>query len=210
MAQEKENDILVFRIITVGDHTVGKTSIIRRLVYNSFNENTLSTIGMNTALYEVTLKNNKKIRLIIVDTAGQEKYKSLGKKYFTNADGILFVFAHNNVESFENIEGWIQVFEDNKSSSLDIPKYLVGNKNDLELNVDANLIDEFLKKNKNFKYKSTSAKNEEDNQIKELFQELGETLYEENKDNANKKVKNIKLRKGSEIKKPCFLAKCVL
>ena len=210
MAQEKENDILVFRIITVGDHTVGKTSIIRRLVYNSFNENTLSTTGMNTAHYEVTLKNNKKIRLIIVDTAGQEKYKSLGKKYFTNADGILFVFAHNNVESFENIEGWIQVFEDNKSSSLDIPKYLVGNKNDLELNVDANLIDEFLKKNKNFKYKSTSAKNEEDNQIKELFQELGETLYEENKDNANKKVKNIKLRKGSEIKKPCFLAKCVL
>ena len=79
MAQEKENDGLVFRIITVGEHTVGKTSIIRRLVYNSFNENTLSTIGMNTAHYIITLKNNKKIRLIIVDTAGQEKYKSLGK-----------------------------------------------------------------------------------------------------------------------------------
>ena len=207
---ENDNNILVFRIITVGDHTVGKTSIIRRLVYNSFLENTLSTIGMNTAQYTITLKNNNKIRLIIVDTAGQEKYKSLGKKYFANADGILFVFAHNNLESFENIGSWIEVFENNKTNIMNIPKYLVGNKNDLESNVDEMLIEDFLNKNKDFKYKSTSAKSEEDNQIKELFQELGESLYEENKNNTNKKVKNIELRKGDVSKKKCVLEKCIL
>ena len=210
MDKKNENNILNFKIITVGDGSVGKTSIIRRLVYNNFLENTLNTVGMNMAHYKVTLQNNKIINLTIVDTAGQERYKSLGKKYFSNADGILFVFAHDNLESFENIKDWMKIFEESSSSRIDIPKFLVGNKNDLESEVDENLIDEFLNKNKNFKYKSTSAKKEEDNQIKELFQELGEDLYEDYKIYGNKKIKNIQLRDGNSEKKTCVLAKCLL
>ena len=210
MDKKNENNILNFKIITVGDGSVGKTSIIRRLVYNKFLENALSTTGMNMAHYKVTLQNNKIINLTIVDTAGQERYKSLGKKYFSNADGILFVFAHDNLESFENIKDWMKIFEESSSSRIDIPKFLVGNKNDLESEVDENLIDEFLNKNKNFKYKSTSAKKEEDNQIKELFQELGEDLYEDYKIYGNKKIKNIQLRDGNSEKKTCVLAKCLL
>ena len=143
MDKKNENNILNFKIITVGDGSVGKTSIIRRLVYNNFLENTLNTVGMNMAHYKVTLQNNKIINLTIVDTAGQERYKSLGKKYFANADGILFVFAHDNLESFENIKDWMKIFEESSSSRIDIPKFLVGNKNDLESEVDENLIDEF-------------------------------------------------------------------
>ena len=210
MDKKNENNILNFKIITVGDGSVGKTSIIRRLVYNNFLENTLNTVGMNMAHYKVTLQNNKIINLTIVDTAGQERYKSLGKKYFSNADGILFVFAHDNLESFENIKDWMKIFEESSSSRIDIPKFLVGNKNDLESEVDENLIDEFLNKNKSFKYKSTSAKKEEDNQIKELFQELGEDLYEDYKIYGNKKTKNIQLRDGNSEKKTCVLAKCLL
>ena len=210
MDKKNENNILNFKIITVGDGSVGKTSIIRRLVYNNFLENTLNTVGMNMAHYKVTLQNNKIINLTIVDTAGQERFKSLGKKYFSNADGILFVFAHDNLESFENIKDWMKIFEESSSSRIDIPKFLVGNKNDLESEVDENLIDEFLNKNKNFKYKSTSAKKEEDNQIKELFQELGEDLYEDYKIYGNKKIKNIQLRDGNSEKKTCVLAKCLL
>ena len=210
MDKKNENNILNFKIITVGDGSVGKTSIIRRLVYYNFLENTLNTVGMNMAYYKVTLQNNKIINLTIVDTAGQERYKSLGKKYFSNADGILFVFAHDNLESFENIKDWMKIFEESSSSRIDIPKFLVGNKNDLESEVDENLIDEFLNKNKNFKYKSTSAKKEEDNQIKELFQELGEDLYEDYKIYGNKKIKNIQLRDGNSEKKTCVLAKCLL
>ena len=211
MAKKDEKDNPVFKIITVGDSDVGKTAIIRRLVYNNFIPDTISTIGMNLFKYQITLKNKKDIILTILDTAGQEKFKSLGKKYFTNAHGVLFVFAHNSLESFENIESWIQMFEENKSSSLNIPKYLVGNKNDLESNVDVKLIDIFLQKYKDFRYKSTSAKKEEDNNVKELFQELGELIYEENKNNLNKKDNVIKLRKGGDKRRnDCALKKCVV
>ena len=170
----------------------------------------MSTVGMNFSNYELTLKNNQKIILRIVDTAGQEKYKSLGKGYFKNADGVLFVFAVNNKDSFENIKSWIALFEESNNSSLNIPKVLVGNKSDLESEVEEGTIDIFLENNPNFMYKLTSAKKEEDNNIKELFQELGEKIYENFKKTENIKTKNIKLMDGKQTKKSCCVSKLML
>ena len=204
-----ENNNETYKIITIGDSSVGKSSIIKRLVYNTFTENIASTIGMNIAVHKVTLKNGKIINLRLVDTAGQERYKSLAKNYFTNTDAALFVFDLNNSESFDNISTWIKEFEENKTKDLDIPKYLIGNKNDLFCNVNEQSIKKFLSKNKDFKYMSTSAKS--NNNIKELFQELAEIIYEKNLKYAGKKTKNIKLneKKGKE-KKRCGLISCLV
>ena len=59
-----END-LVFSIIEVGDAGVGKTSIFRRYVYNTFDENTMSTIGLQFSFKEITLANNKTLKVKI-------------------------------------------------------------------------------------------------------------------------------------------------
>ena len=202
-----ENDE-IYKIITIGDSSVGKSSIIKRFIYNTFTEDTFTTIGMNMAIHKVTLKNGKIVNLKLVDTAGQERYKSLAKNYFTNSDGLLLVFDLNNSESFDNISGWVKQFEESKIKDVNIPKYLIGNKNDLVCNVEENLIKNFLSNNKDFKYMSTSAK--ENKNIRELFQDIAEIIYENNLKHENIAVKNVRLSDGKKKeRRNCALKKCL-
>ena len=196
------SDVLSFKIITIGDSGVGKTSIIRRFVFNTFEQDNLSTIGVNFSFKDCTIKNGNKVKIKVIDTAGQEKYKSLSKSYFKNVDGVLFVFAFDDKKSFDNIREWIQLFNENNNGKEGIPKYLIGNKDDLDTNnkVDKGSIDTFLNETNNeFEYRSVSAL-KEDNRIDELFQDIAEKMFsnykegkqntitlEKNKDNKNKK-----------------------
>ena len=169
---ENEKEVKSFKVITIGDSNVGKTSIIRRYIYNVFDDKTMSTIGLSFSFKEVELKNGITITLKLVDTAGQEKYRSLTKSYFKNSDGVLFVFDYGSKESFEHIQEWVQMFIDNTSQD-DIPKYLIGNKDDLQnKSVTSEMIEELINKTK-FKFKSTSALRTDTN-IDELFNEIAE------------------------------------
>ena len=142
-----KNEIM-FKVITLGDSGVGKTSIIRRYANNIFDENVLSTIGVGFAFKEVELSNKKKIKLKLIDTAGQEKFKSLAKSYFKNVDGVLFVYSFEILESFQNLKEWIKLFNSNHYGKNGIPMFLVGNKSDLEEKDDVEknekLVKEFL------------------------------------------------------------------
>ena len=186
--EKEKNEKLTFKIITIGDANVGKTSIIRRYIYNVFNEITMSTIGLTFGFKEIILKNGEKIKLKLVDTAGQEKYNSLSKSYFKNVDGVLFIFAFNKLESFQNIEKWIHLFEESNNDT-NLPKYLIGNKNDLEKEVDKDLIDNFIEKY-NYKFEECSALNNDN--IDHIFQDIGEVLYQQYQLN-DKDQKNIKI-----------------
>ena len=200
------SDVLSFKIITIGDSGVGKTSIIRRFVFNTFEQDNLSTIGVNFSFKDCTIKNGNKVKIKVIDTAGQEKYKSLSKSYFKNADGVLFVFAIDDLQSFQNIREWITLFNENNSGKEGIPKYLIANKDDLEneSKVNKELIDQFLKENNNqYKFKSVSAL-KCDKRIEELFQEIAENLYNNYKD---VKQSTIQLEKNNQNKKKmkCYL-----
>ena len=120
-----------YKIITLGESGVGKSSIIKRFIENKFEDNLFSTIGMDFTFKEIILENNVTIKLKIMDTSGQEKFRSLSKSYYKNADGVFFVFALNNMDSFKKVEEWIKTFNENYISNQDIPKFLVGNKNDI-------------------------------------------------------------------------------
>ena len=147
-------DLLEFKIITLGDSTVGKTSILERYANDKFNENTISTIGINFSSKEYVLNNNIKIKLKLVDTAGEERYRSLAKGYYKNADGVLFVFAHNNKESYDHIIEWINLFDENNNNK-EIPKFLIGNKNDLPKFDEEESFNDFIKGHNILKYIST-------------------------------------------------------
>ena len=211
----QNNDIseeIIFKIITIGDGKVGKTSIIKRYIENKFSEEYIKTLGMSNSKKSIVLKNGKKIFLNLIDTAGQEEFRSLNKQYVKNIDGVLFVFDLSRLETFRNIKMWMDFFNNNYIGKDNIPKYLIGNKKDLNKEIDQERIDVFLEENNDFyhKYKATSAK-EEDNQINELFQEMGELLYKVNKKYMNKKSKNIKLTSLSDSqKKVCVIAKCIV
>ena len=181
-----ELDIVAsFKIIIIGNSGVGKTSILERFILDKFDESLLSTIGINFSEKVILLENGKKIKLKLYDTAGQEKFNSISRSYFRNADGVLFVYAVNDLNSFQNIKNWIELFMENHNGKKNIPLYLIENKNDLDRKVEEYLIDEFLNEYK-FEFKSTSAKLNDGNTINELFQELSELLYKSYNISENK------------------------
>ena len=202
MSKEKTEigkEVKSFKVITIGDSNVGKTSIIRRYIYNVFDDKTMSTIGLSFSFKEVELKNGYKITLKIVDTAGQEKYRSLTKSYFKNSDGVLFVFDYGCKESFDHIQEWVEMFIDNTSQD-DIPKYLIGNKDDLNNKlVTSDMIEELINKTK-FKFKSTSALRTDTN-IDDIFNEIAEDMMEKYLSTGDKEQKLKLLKKYTKPKK---------
>jgi len=189
-----------FRIIALGDSGVGKTSIFKRYANNKFDEDTLSTIGLAFANKELTLKNKEKVSLKLVDTGGQEKYKAITKSYYKNADGVLFVFSHNDKDSFDHIIEWIKLFDEN-CNNKDIPKFLIGNKNDLKkFDEEEKIFDDFIKEHNILRYFSTSAK--ANINITELFTEMAEII--DSKTNKTGTQKNKKLNKKKKKKFKCF------
>ena len=208
-AKINNNIKLSFNIITIGDCGVGKTSIFRRFIYNTFEYNCSSTVGLNILIKDVELSDGTIIQLKLTDTAGQERFRSLSKTYFKNADGVLFVFSLNDLGSFKNIQGWMEIFKNNSFSNEDIPIYLLGNKSDLKKQVNDDLIETFIKNNK-CKYKSISAFMNENDEISELFTEIATTLYEKyerrsTRNNSQYSMKLLSLKSIRQQKKKKFL-----
>ena len=173
-ANEKEEEI-IFKIITLGDSGVGKTSIINRYIKGKFSDNITSNLGVNFSYKNLTFNKTQKIMLKLYDTCGQEKYRASVKSYYKNADGVLFIFGLDDKESFDHLKDWMESFN-KECSKENIPKVLVGNKCDLEIDkeLDENLIKEFAKENK-IEYIKASAK--DDKNINALFEELGKMIY---------------------------------
>ena len=126
------------RVVLLGDSSVGKTAFLNRYFKNTFNENFLSTIGIDDETTFIKV-NNDLYKLTVWDTAGQERFRALPKKYYQNADGILLLFDVTNQESFDNIKTWMKDISENTNktstgsgidSSLTI--YLLGNKVDMK------------------------------------------------------------------------------
>jgi len=117
-------------VITLGDTGVGKTSIIKRIHDDSFQELMFSTHGMSDFFIERNYtKKNIKIALCFKDTAGQELYKELPLQYIRNSHIVLLVFS--TIETLNTIrERWYNFYKEN--ANLEISKFiLVGNKSDI-------------------------------------------------------------------------------
>ena len=106
---------LKFKVVLIGESGVGKTSMLLRYVSNEFNSQQFSTLGLSYVDKIIQIDNNKKIKLEIWDTAGQEKFRSLAKAYYRNIDVGILVYDVTNKTSFEEIKNyWIKdIKEDN-------------------------------------------------------------------------------------------------
>ena len=131
---DKDSEIKVFKIITLGDTGVGKTSIIRRFAYNEFGK-FKPTLGFYTAAKDIVLKNGTKIKIKLINTSGQENYPALSTTYVKSADRVLFVFSHDNKQSFEDIKIRLNNLKKDLGEinfEKETPSFLVGNKCDLD------------------------------------------------------------------------------
>ncbi len=120
----------VFKIVIIGDAAVGKTSLINRFVENSFSEDYRATLGANIVRKDVNLDNTK-VRLIMWDLAGQEKYRVVRSMYFQGCEGALLVYDVTRYHTLDNINNkWLKDYKKHvKKKGAFI---LIGNKTDLK------------------------------------------------------------------------------
>ena len=128
LADYKGNDYLSFKLILIGDVSVGKSSLINRAIKNTFQSGYSPTLGFDYFNYYIKI-NDKILKLQIWDTGGQEIYQSIVNNFYRNSSFAFMVYAIDNKESFEHIDNWLK--EIKYKSSPDIKIFLVGNKCDL-------------------------------------------------------------------------------
>jgi small GTP-binding protein len=112
-----------------GDGNVGKTSIIQVYDNGIFSIEQLQTVGSNSIRKTIYINDNKTI-VTIYDTAGQAQFKNINVNLLNKAEGIILVYAVNDLKSFQSVKET----RDNliKAHSKNMFMVLVGNKNDLD------------------------------------------------------------------------------
>jgi small GTP-binding protein len=95
-----------FKFIVIGSSGVGKTAILKRLIEDTFTEESLATIGVE---FDTTLLmvDNRRVKLQIWDTAGQERFRSIAKAYYRGAVGVILVYDLADRKTFDDLPDWI-------------------------------------------------------------------------------------------------------
>jgi len=114
------------KLIILGDFCVGKTAIIKRKCENVFDHQYTTTIGVDFFNFKTTV-DDKKVKVFIWDTAGQEKFKTIVKSYYNGTNGALLVYDITDRKSFNNLDKWVA---DLKESGFEGKIMVVGNKSD--------------------------------------------------------------------------------
>ena len=167
---------IVYKVLLLGDSTVGKTCFLLRYCDKTFQDAHLSTIGLDYRLKSMTLKNKKNIKLQIWDTAGQDRFRAITKNYYKGANGIILIYDVTNLQTFENVKNWITQIREEANKNVVI--FLAGNKADLPEESRAVQKEDGQKmaEEYNIPFQETSAK--EGINVNETFQELVEKIDE--------------------------------
>ena len=163
---------LMKKICLIGDGAVGKTSLIRKFVFDSFDDAYITTIGSKVTKKKVSIPYsgvNYHLTFMIWDILGQRVHNNLHSTYYSGAAGAFIVCDVSRDETIQNLEEWIQVF---RGVNKEAPVILLGNKSDLVTDIETakgkigRIADKY-----GLKYHMTSAKTGD--HVEESFNELG-------------------------------------
>merc|ERR1719270_3036391 len=118
-----------FKLVLLGDASVGKSSIFMRFLQNKFSEGIETTVGaaFNTKTIE---SKGRQVKFEIWDTAGQERFRSLAPMYYRGASSAVVVYDQTNFQTFERAQEWVrQVMQTSTNPNIVIA--LAANKSDL-------------------------------------------------------------------------------
>ncbi|XP_054573396.1 ras-related protein Rab-3D isoform X1 [Eptesicus fuscus] len=167
-----QNFDYMFKLLLIGNSSVGKTSFLFRYADDSFTPAFVSTVGIDFKVKTV-YRHDKRIKLQIWDTAGQERYRTITTAYYRGAMGFLLMYDVANQESFTAVQDWATQI---KTYSWDNAQViLVGNKCDLEdervvLEEDGRRLADDL----GFEFFEASAK--ENINVKQVFERLVDVI----------------------------------
>ena len=175
-----------FKILLLGDSSVGKTCFLKRYIDDTFQDVYLSTIGFDYKYKCITLKEGKNIKLQIWDTAGQERFRTIAKSYYKGAHGIILMYDVTDQKSFDSIKKWLEQIKEEAPNKVSV--LLVANKIDIEKRIITKEDGENIAKSYDLDIYESSAK---DNiNVSEAFEDLAEKI--------NEKFKNMK-EKGKKL-----------
>ncbi|KAK9474587.1 ras family-domain-containing protein [Dipodascopsis tothii] len=122
------NPMKKYKLVFLGEQSVGKTSLITRFMYDSFDSQYAATIGIDFLSKTMYLE-DRTVRLQLWDTAGQERFRSLIPSYIRDSTVAVVVYDVTNAQSFTNTSKWIDDVRAERGNDVII--VLVGNKTDL-------------------------------------------------------------------------------
>ena len=117
------------KVLLIGAPGVGKTALVDRFVFNKFETNYQTTVGVNILTKDVEFSPGEICTLAIWDFGGEERFSQVRKNFYQGANGILAVFDLFNVNSFIQVLEWMMEIHEKVSENL--PFVLIGNKTDL-------------------------------------------------------------------------------
>ena len=164
------------KVLLLGDPGVGKTSLIRKFVYDMFDDNYISTLGAKVSRKGLLLDHPSKdikvdLKLMIWDVMGQKEYSMLHQSAYLGAQGALIVCDITRKNTLDSVVSWItELF----NVVGEIPIILIGNKNDLSRREITSEEGQDLAKKFNFGYIETSALN--GNNVLDAFNEIAQNL----------------------------------
>ena len=161
-----------YKLVLLGDESVGKTSTICRFMYDHFEQDYKATIGIDF-LSKTIYHEDGELRLQLWDTAGQERFRSLIPAYLRHSRVAIVVYDVTNKQSFQNTTKWIEQARTEGGKNMLI--MLVGNKMDLDEHRQVTQDEgEELAKEQNVMFMETSAKTGEN--VNALFQKVATKL----------------------------------
>ena len=133
---ESNNDI-EYKFILIGDTSVGKTCLFKKLTSGIFLGRNVSTVGIDRKAFsfecefdENGTKVSKNVIINLIDTAGQERYQSITNTYYKGSNGVLLIYDITDKKSFTNLNRWIENIK-NKIDQKESLIFLLGTKKDL-------------------------------------------------------------------------------
>lgn len=204
----------LIKVVVIGDISVGKTNIIKRILSKEF-EDTQSTIGVEFGYLTINNidKDDPSIKLCIQiwDTSGAERYRSITTSHIRNADGAFLVYDICSETSFNDMKYWYDCIKN--ATDDDIVLFLLGNKSDLikveGREVETSTAQDFVKNYNMHGFSECSAKKNEN--IVSTFKLFYETIYQRQKEKLKKREQekkeytNIKTIEKNELSKCCDL-----
>ena len=201
---DKNNEEIQMKFLLIGEQAVGKSSLINQYIEGKFEENLLCAAGLDLKKKIIKI-NDKSVKLMIYESAGHERFRTLSKNQINSSKGILIVYDVTEKESFEALNFWMKSFKEN--ANKDAICLIIGNKIDLK---EKRIID--YNEGKNFaekygvKFIETSAKSAEG--VNEAFYSVAKEIYDNEKNLTMNDIlienKYDRKKKDNKEKKSCI------
>jgi len=125
-------EIQQYKVVLLGEGSVGKTSLFMMFIHNTFNPKHKTTLQATFDTKRITLPDKTRVDLNIWDTAGQERFHTLGPIYYRGSRGAILVYDITDSNSFLRVQNWVKELK--KMLGSEVILIIVGNKIDLERN----------------------------------------------------------------------------